>query len=65
MIARLRRALARIAAVWERIAGAPDYGAYADYMARAPRPAEPRLTQAEFVRERLEARYGRPGTRCC
>ena len=44
--------------------GAPDYERYAAHM-RARHPGERLLTRDEFVRERLEARYSRPGARCC
>jgi len=44
--------------------GAPDYERYAAHM-RARHPAQRLLTRDEFVRERLEARYSRPGARCC
>ncbi len=47
-----------------RILGAPDYEGYVTHM-RARHPGEPVLTRDAFVRERLAARYERPGARCC
>jgi uncharacterized short protein YbdD (DUF466 family) len=44
--------------------GVPDYERYAAHM-RARHPGMRLLTRDEFVRERLEARYSRPGARCC
>jgi uncharacterized short protein YbdD (DUF466 family) len=44
--------------------GAPDYERYAAHM-RARHPERPLLTPQEFARDRLAARYDRPGSRCC
>lgn len=44
--------------------GAPDYERYVAHLrARHPELAVP--DRAAFERERLEARYNRPGSRCC
>lgn len=65
VLARRLRSAARAAAGAARaVLGAPDYERYVAHM-RAHHPGEPRLTGAEYARERLEARYSRPGARCC
>ena len=53
-----------LAAVLHRIIGAPDYERYVQHM-RTAHPDQPPLSREEFARERLEARYSRPGARCC
>ena len=44
--------------------GVPDYERYVRHM-RARHPECVLLTPADYARERLEARYSRPGSRCC
>jgi uncharacterized short protein YbdD (DUF466 family) len=46
------------------IAGVPDYAAYRAHVAAHHPTCEP-LTESQFLEERLEARYSRPGSRCC
>ena len=46
------------------VLGAPDYERYLAH-ARRHHPERTPLTREAFVRERLEARYSRPGSRCC
>jgi uncharacterized short protein YbdD (DUF466 family) len=46
------------------IIGAPDYERYLHHVRKAHPECAP-VSQAEFERERLEARYARPGSRCC
>ena len=60
-IARRLRAAAR---VLRMILGAPDYERYAAHV-RRHHPGRVPLSREAFVRERLEARYSRPGSRCC
>lgn len=60
----MRRWLAHAAAVLRRVIGAPDYAAYVAH-ARACHPERAPLGEAEFLAERLAARYERPGSRCC
>jgi uncharacterized short protein YbdD (DUF466 family) len=55
---------ARVARVVRRIVGVPDYEAYLRHARRAHPDAVP-LTRDVYVRECLEARYSRPGSRCC
>jgi uncharacterized short protein YbdD (DUF466 family) len=56
--------LARCAAVVRRIIGAPDYAAYVAHV-RAHHPEREPLGEREFIAERLNARYEKPGSRCC
>lgn len=55
---------ARLGALVRRIIGAPDYQAYLAHM-RAEHPACQPLTEREFLKDRLTARYERPGAKCC
>jgi uncharacterized short protein YbdD (DUF466 family) len=59
------------AAWWQRIAelvraviGAPSYERYLAHM-RAAHPGRAPLGRDDFIRSRLEARYSKPGARCC
>ncbi|CAN5329524.1 hypothetical protein BH23GEM2_BH23GEM2_19340 [soil metagenome] len=47
-----------------RILGVPDYEAYIAH-SRAEHPRTVPLSRSEFMRQRLDARYSRPGARCC
>ncbi len=51
----------RIARMWRRIIGAPDYAAYLDHCRAAGHA--PRLGEREFVAEFFESRG--KGVRCC
>ena len=51
----------RIARVWRRIIGAPDYGAYLDHCRAAGHP--PRLSEREYVTQFFEAKG--KGVHCC
>ena len=57
---RLRSALR----VVRTIIGAPDYERYVQHM-RDHHPECDLLSRDEFMRQRLENRYSRPGSRCC
>jgi uncharacterized short protein YbdD (DUF466 family) len=46
------------------IIGVPDYERYLRHM-RARHPDGAVMTPDEFAKSRLEARYSRPGSRCC
>lgn len=61
---RPRGAFARAAALIRRIIGAPDYASYVRHVAEC-HPEQTPLTEDEFLEERLEAKYSRPGQRCC
>lgn len=54
----------RVAALLRRIIGAPDYAAYVAHV-RAHHPGREPLGEREFLTERLNARYEKPGARCC
>ena len=55
----------RLAAViLRRIIGAPDYDGYVAHM-HARHPEQALMTADEFARECMNARYNRPGSRCC
>jgi uncharacterized short protein YbdD (DUF466 family) len=56
--------LRRWVGVLRTIIGVPDYDRYLRHM-RVRHPGCAVLSKAEFARERLEARYSRPGSRCC
>ena len=60
----LAGAARRVARVARTLAGVPDYERYVEHV-RTQHPEEAPLTRDEFVRERLEERYARPGSRCC
>ncbi|MDZ7632457.1 MAG: YbdD/YjiX family protein [Gemmatimonadaceae bacterium] len=64
---RQRRAWARWKAcirTLRTIIGVPDYDRYLRHM-RAHHPECAVLAPDEFARQRLEARYSKPGSRCC
>ncbi len=54
----------RVAAVIRRIIGVPDYDAYVAHV-RACHPGQEPMSERDFHRERLSARYSQPGNRCC
>ena len=60
----MRPLLARAGRLLRAILGAPDYERYQAHV-RAHHPGHTPLTRDEFARERLAARYDRPGARCC
>jgi len=63
--ARLRQLLGRAADAARVIVGVPSYRVYCEHM-RQCHPDRPVLTQAEFFRDRQDARYARGrGGRCC
>ena len=59
-----RAKAARWVGLVHRIIGAPDYEGYLAHASRC-HPDHPLLTRDEFVRQRLEDKYSRPGSRCC
>jgi len=56
--------LRRWAQLLRTIIGVPDYERYVCHM-RAHHADAPLLTPTEFCTARLNARYSRPGSRCC
>jgi uncharacterized short protein YbdD (DUF466 family) len=57
---RMRRALR----VLRTIIGAPDYERYVAHM-DAHHPECDVVSRDEFMKQRLESRYSKPGSRCC
>jgi uncharacterized short protein YbdD (DUF466 family) len=60
----VRDLLQRTARLLRAVLGAPDYERYVAHV-RARHPECVPMTREEFSRERLSARYDRPGSRCC
>ena len=58
------RSLRDVARLIRRVIGAPDYAGYLAHM-RTHHPDALPLAPRDFERERLAARYERPGSRCC
>ena len=56
--------LGRAAGVVRTVVGAPDYERYVAHM-RGRHPECQPVSRDEFMRQRLESRYSRPGARCC
>jgi uncharacterized short protein YbdD (DUF466 family) len=56
--------LSGIARVLRAVLGAPDYERYLDHVKAAHPECEP-MSRNEFMRDRMNDRYSRPGTRCC
>jgi uncharacterized short protein YbdD (DUF466 family) len=61
---RFRERLSCAVAVVQRVLGAPDYELYVAHLRDRHPDVEP-LERSAFYRARLEARYDRPGARCC
>jgi uncharacterized short protein YbdD (DUF466 family) len=60
----LRRGVGAARRVLRTMIGAPDYERYVA-LCRARDADAPVLDRAAFERDRLAARYDRPGSRCC
>jgi uncharacterized short protein YbdD (DUF466 family) len=56
--------MATVARVIRQIIGVPDYERYVAHLREVHPACEP-ISQDAFMRERLEARYNRPGSKCC
>ena len=54
----------RAARVVRTVVGAPDYDRYVAHMRDHHPECEP-ASRDEFMQQRLESRYSRPGARCC
>ncbi|HET7131908.1 MAG TPA: YbdD/YjiX family protein [Gammaproteobacteria bacterium] len=63
-VARARRRAAAAGRVLRTILGAPDYERYLRHVRECHPDREP-LSRDEFVRQRMDDRYSRPGSRCC
>lgn len=53
-----------VARIVRTIVGAPDYDRYVAHMRDHHPECEP-VSLDDFMRQRLESRYSRPGARCC
>ena len=62
--ARISAWLRRALAVVRTVIGAPDYDRYVAHM-RQHHPECEVAPRDEFMQQRLESRYSRPGSRCC
>ena len=60
----LRERVARVLRTVRTIIGAPDYDRYVQHM-RARHPECAVASRDDFMQQRLESRYSRPGSRCC
>ena len=56
--------LTGIARAMRAVLGAPDYERYVAHVRSAHPDREP-MTCGEFMNDRMENRYNKPGTRCC
>jgi uncharacterized short protein YbdD (DUF466 family) len=63
-LAAFRESVQRVLRVVRTIIGAPDYERYVQHM-RAHHPECGLASRDEFMQQRLENRYSRPGSRCC
>ena len=59
-----KRAHGRLAAIVRQVIGAPDYERYVTHV-RCLHPGARPLERDDFYRASLEARYNKPGARCC
>jgi uncharacterized short protein YbdD (DUF466 family) len=56
--------IAGIARAMRAIIGVPDYDLYVSHV-RKCHPDRVPISRDDFIRDRLDARYARPGSRCC
>ena len=63
-VAAFRSRTVRWVSLVHRIIGAPDYEGYVAHATRC-HPDHPLLSRDDFVRQRQEDKYSRPGSRCC
>lgn len=64
MTARFTSAISGIARGLRAMLGAPDYERYLAHM-RSAHPGMQPVSREEFMRERMNSRYDKPGARCC
>ena len=64
MIKRSLRCIRRVGSVVRRIIGAPDYDHYLAHM-RARHPDATPLSRELFMTAQLQARFEKPGAKCC
>ena len=63
-MAAFRESVQRVLKVVRTMIGAPDYDRYVQHM-QAHHPECGVASRDEFMQQRLEDRYSRPGSRCC
>ena len=56
--------LTGIARAIRAVVGAPDYERYVEHVMFSHPGTEP-MSRDQFVRDRMDNRYSRPGSRCC
>jgi uncharacterized short protein YbdD (DUF466 family) len=56
--------LTGIARVLRAVLGAPDYERYVEHV-KVAHPGKEPMSCDQFMRDRMNDRYSRPGTRCC
>jgi uncharacterized short protein YbdD (DUF466 family) len=56
--------LTGIARAMRAVLGAPDYERYVEHV-RVAHPGCTVMSRDEFMKERMENRYNRPGSKCC
>ncbi|MEP6508653.1 MAG: YbdD/YjiX family protein [Gemmatimonadales bacterium] len=56
--------LAGIARAMRAVLGAPDYERYVEHV-MVSHPGHEPMSRDQFVRDRMDNRYSRPGSRCC
>ena len=59
-----RERVRRVLRVVRTMIGEPDYERYVTHM-REHHPGCEIATRDEFMRQRMESRYSKPGARCC
>ena len=64
MTARIGSAISGIVRGLRTMLGAPDYERYLEHVKSAHPEVEP-MPRGDFIRERMESRYNKPGSRCC
>ena len=56
--------LTGIARAMRAVLGAPDYERYLEYVRESHPECEP-MSKDLFMKDRMDNRYSRPGSRCC
>jgi uncharacterized short protein YbdD (DUF466 family) len=64
IVGEARDRVQRAANVVRRIIGVPDYDRYVSHV-RTHHPEVTPMCQADFVKQRIQDKYSRPGGRCC
>jgi uncharacterized short protein YbdD (DUF466 family) len=64
MGATIQRRWREVVRVVRQIIGIPDYDRYVSHLRRVHPECAP-LSREAFLKDRMEARYNRPGSRCC